>query len=284
MNRILVTGAAGQVGSAIRSIQNGYKYTFFFTDRKELDITDKNAVLKFVKNNKVDIIINCAAYTAVDLAESEKDKCFLINEKAVGYLAEACAQNEGLLVHISSDYVYHCDHNQPMSENSTTKPKGVYATSKLAGEHLALANCPNTIILRTSWVYSYEGKNFVKTIDRLAKNRDHLTVVNDQIGSPTYALDIAKTILELLMISNEKEISGTYNFCNEGFISWYDFAKEIVRYRAYECKVDPVPSSAYPTAAKRPLNSRLDTSKIQGLGIHLSPWLTSLHNCLDKLN
>lgn len=284
MNRILVTGAAGQVGSAIRSIHNGYKCTFFFTDRKELDITDKNAVLKFVKNNKVDIIINCAAYTAVDLAESEKDKCFLINEKAVGYLAEACAQNEGFLVHISSDYVYHCDHNQPMSENSTTKPKGVYATSKLAGEHLALANCPNTIILRTSWVYSYEGKNFVKTIDRLAKNRDHLTVVNDQIGSPTYALDIAKTILELLMISNEKEISGTYNFCNEGFISWYDFAKEIVRYRAYKCKVDPVPSSAYPTAAKRPLNSRLDTSKIQGLGIHLSPWLTSLHNCLDKLN
>ena len=284
MNRILVTGAAGQVGSAMRSIHNEYRYTFFFTDRKELDITDKNAVVEFVKANKIDTIINCAAYTAVDLAESEKDKCFLINEKAVGYLAEACAQNKGLLVHISSDYVYHCDHNQPMSESSATKPKGVYAKSKLAGEHLALANCPSAIILRTSWVYSYEGKNFVKTIDRLAKNRDLLTVVNDQIGSPTYALDIAKTILELLMISNEKEISGTYNFCNEGFISWYDFAKEIVRYRAYKCKVDPVPSSAYPTAAKRPLNSRLDTSKIQGLGIHLSPWLTSLHNCLDKLN
>ncbi len=284
MNRILVTGAAGQVGSAIRSIHNGYKHAFFFTDRKELDITDKNAVSEFVKINKVDTIINCAAYTAVDLAESEKDQCFLINEKAVGYLAEACAQNGGLLVHISSDYVYHCDHNQPMSENSATKPKGVYAASKLAGEHLALANCPNTIILRTSWVYSYEGKNFVKTIDRLAKNRDHLTIVNDQIGSPTYALDIAKTILELLKISNEKEISGTYNFCNEGFISWYDFAKEIVRYRAYQCKVNPVPSSAYPTAAKRPLNSRLDTSKIQGLGIHLTPWVTSLHNCLDILN
>lgn len=281
MKRILVTGAAGQVGSAIRSIHNEYKHTFFFTDRKELDITDKNAVAEFININKIDTIINCAAYTAVDLAESEKDKCFLINEKAVGYLAEACAQNDGLLVHISSDYVYHCDHNQPMSENSATKPKGVYAKSKLAGEHLALANCPNTIILRTSWVYSYEGKNFVKTIDRLAKNRDLLTVVNDQIGSPTYALDIAKTILELLKISNKKEISGTYNFCNEGFISWYDFAKEIVRYRAYQCKVDPVPSSAYPTAAKRPLNSRLDTSKIKGLGIHLTPWLTSLHNCLD---
>lgn len=283
MKNILVTGAAGQLGKAIYSIHQEYDFNFVFTDRNTLDITDEEAVQRFVANKQINIIINCAAYTAVDQAEAEMEQCYLINEKAVGFLAEACAQSGGLFFHISSDYVYHNDSILPMSEMNKTYPQGIYAKSKLAGENLALTLCPKSIILRTSWVYSVEGKNFVKTIDRLAKTKTKLNVVNDQVGSPTYAPDIAKTILEMILLLNSKEVSGIFNFSNEGYISWFDFAKEIVRYQGYPCQVDPVPSSAYPTAAKRPKNSRLDTSKIQELGISLVHWKKSLHTCLQAL-
>lgn len=279
----MVTGAAGQVGQAIHSIHDQYDYSFIFADRHILDITDREAVEQFVQEHDIDIIINCAAYTAVDLAESDSDLCYLINDQAVGFLAGACAQKGGLFFHISSDYVYHPEHDEPLTETDSTNPKGVYAKSKLAGEKRASDCCPQSIILRTSWVYSTTGKNFVKTIDRLGSEKDHLTVVNDQIGSPTYAADIARVILDLIELSNSKDIWGTYNFCNDGYISWFDFASEIIRFRDYPCEVSPVPSSAYPTAASRPNNSRLNTLKIQDLGISLRPWKASLHECLSAL-
>ncbi|GLR19460.1 dTDP-4-dehydrorhamnose reductase [Portibacter lacus] len=276
---ILITGCEGQVGKEFQKIGDS---DFTFVSRETLDITDSDAVQAFLRNSNFTHIINCAAYTAVDKAETEKDLCFQVNAEAVKNLALACEKYNVVLVHISSDYVYHPNNDLPIDEASTCHPKGVYAESKLAGENHIRQIIKRHIILRTSWVYSSFGNNFVKTMLRLGKEKDSLNVVNDQIGSPTYAADIASVILE--MIQNGEKW-GTYNFSNLGFISWAEFAKEIFKQRKLEVIVNEIPTSDYPTPASRPLNSRLIKSKITDkFNVELSYWKTSLKKCLKELD
>lgn len=284
MSNILVTGSQGQVGKAFKNIPKSNEDQWFFTDRKTLDITNRSAVHDFFEDHDIDIIINCAAYTAVDQAQNDVENCYLVNKKAVGNLAEACAKNNGVLVHISTDYVYNPNHNNPISEDELVNPDGAYAQSKFEGEKLALDLNPNTIIIRTSWVYDEQGNNFVNTMLRLGATREELNVVSDQIGSPTYAADIAAVILKILdNTESNQNYSGIYNFSNSGYISWYEFAKEIMSIAKLSCKINPIPSSAYPTPAKRPLNSRLDKSKINStFGIELKSWKESLKTCLKN--
>ena len=277
-----MTGADGQLGNSLKELVFPPEYTLFFTNRKALDITNQEAVDSFFLKNKIDIVINCAAYTAVDLAESNIEACFSINEYAVALLARASAQNNAIFIHISSDYVYHPDHDLPMEETEPTSPKGVYAASKLAGELKALEINPKTIIIRTSWVYAKNGKNFVNTISRIAKERPTISVVNDQIGSPTYAPDLAAALLNVIQKSSTEDCFGIYNFSNDGYISWYDFALAIVKILEISCSVETVGTEFYPTPAKRPLNSRMIKTKFEDtFGIKMTNWQTSLEKCLS---
>lgn len=287
MKYILVTGSNGQVGKAIQNIASNYNFNFIFTDRASLDISNKEQVNRFFNNNTIDYLINCAAYTQVDKAEEEKAKAKAINEDALLYLSEACAEANIPLIHLSSDYVYHPDHNNEMEESEPTCPQGIYAKTKLNGDLIALENHNKSIILRTSWVYAQEGKNFVNTIARLSAERDSLKVVNDQIGSPTYAPDIAATIMQIIEHiesgNDAEKYHGLYHFSNAGFISWYEFAKKIVQLSHNKCVINSCPSSEYPTPAKRPHNSRLSKTKIENtFGIAIKPWQESLRNCLTK--
>lgn len=287
MKKVLVTGSNGQLGRAIHGISVDLPFEFVFASRTQLDISNETEVRDYFEKNHFDIVINCAAYTAVDLAETEIINCNSANIDAVKILAKACSINDSLLIHISSDYVYHPNHDNPISETGETNPKGIYASSKLKGEKIAFDNWAKTIVIRTSWVYSEYGKNFVKTINQLSANRDKLTVVNDQVGSPTYAEDIAYAIFEIiekLNKSGEENFYGIYNFSNDGYISWFDFATEIVRFNQNKCQIIPVATEAYPTPTERPKNSRLDKTKIvSSFKIQLIPWQISLEKCLVKI-
>jgi len=281
---ILVTGSNGQVGSEIKELSSNYSYNFFFTDRSDIDITNKDNIKDFCQTNNINVIINCAAYTAVDKAESDMENADLVNRKAVKKLAIVSSELNIKLIHISTDYVFDGRNFKPYCEEFQTNPQGVYGKTKLEGElELKNINPKNSLIIRTSWVYSYYGNNFVKTMLRLGREKESLGVIFDQIGTPTYALHLAKTILDIIpQIKNEKvEI---VNFSNEGVLSWYDFAKEIMKMAKLPCKINPIESFQYPTPAVRPHFSVLNKAKIKAMfNIEIPYWKDGLDDCLKRL-
>jgi len=284
MPNILVTGSQGQLGSEINVLSKEYGYTFFFTDRQTLDIADKNDIEHFCTKNDINVIINCAAYTAVDKAEEDVINADKINHLAVENLAQIAKEKNISLIHISTDYVFDGTNFKPYVESDTTSPNAVYGSTKLEGEKAMQEIDPShSIIIRTSWVYSSFGNNFVKTMLRLGKEKASLGVIFDQVGTPTYARDLARAILEILpKIENEKvEI---YHYSNEGVLSWYDFAKEIMKMAKLDCVINPIESKAYPTPAKRPHYSLLNKAKIKkDFGIEIPYWKDGLDACLKTL-
>ncbi|MEA1955621.1 MAG: dTDP-4-dehydrorhamnose reductase, partial [Campylobacterota bacterium] len=280
MNNILVTGSNGQLGSEIKELSSKYSHNFFFTNRENLDITNKNKILKFIDENSINSIINCAAYTAVDKAENDKSNANYINNIAVKSLAELAKEKDIKLIHISTDYVFDGTNFKPYNETDKTNPNGIYGSTKLNGEiSLQTINPKNSIIIRTSWVYSSFGNNFVKTMLHLGKEKDELNVIFDQVGTPTYAKDLAKLILDIIpKLKNEN--TEIYNYSNEGVLSWYDFAKEIMKMAKINCKVNPIETKNYPTPAKRPYFSLLNKNKIKNdFNITIPYWKDSLDKC-----
>jgi dTDP-4-dehydrorhamnose reductase len=281
--RILVTGANGQLGKEFRDIEANYpQFEFIFLSREDMPIHHFELVRNFFKGYHPAYLINCAAYTAVDKAEQEKELAFQVNAEAVGVLAAVCKEYDCKFIHISTDYVFDGSSASPYKETDTTGPTGVYGASKLEGEKQAFEFNPDSIVIRTSWVYSSHGKNFVKTMLKLMQDRPAISVVNDQIGSPTYAADLAEAIMEIIVVKNWK--SGIYNYSNTGIISWFDFAKAIANLSESACEVKPMPTTDYPTPAKRPAYSVLDKSKIsEAYGVQIKDWQASLRICLGKL-
>lgn len=281
---ILITGCNGQLGNELQLLEKNYsEHTFFNTDVHELDITNAEAIDKFVSSNNIDIIINCAAYTAVDKAESNKELCQVLNADAPAYLAKAISKRNGWMIQVSTDYVFDGTKNTPYVETDSPCPNSVYGSTKLDGEKAVEQACKNTMIIRTAWLYSSFGNNFVKTMMRLGKEKDELNVIFDQIGTPTYARDLAVAI----MTAVEKGIvPGIYHFSNEGVISWYDFTKAIHRLSGItSCHVRPIHTEEYPTAATRPHYSVLDKTKIKKTyGIEIPYWEDSLAECINILN
>ncbi|WP_172914451.1 dTDP-4-dehydrorhamnose reductase [Capnocytophaga canis] len=276
MKNILVTGANGQLGSEIQNIQGKTK-NYFFTDASDLDITDRQAISDFVKKNNIQIVVNCAAYTNVDKAEEDIQTANLINNIAVGYLAEVCKENNASLIHMSTDYVFGGTKNTPYSETDPTEPLGIYGRTKLEGEK-AIQNADiDYLIIRTSWLYSLSfGNNFVKTIQRLSSERNELKVVFDQVGTPTNARDLAAFIVHIIEkdLCKKREV---YHFSNEGVCSWFDFATEIVRMSGNDCLVKPCLSSEFPSKVKRPSYSVLDKSKLKNdFNYTISHWKEAL--------
>ncbi len=282
---ILVTGSNGQLGSELKLLYNAYpEHHFFFTDIDELDITSKEKVSVFFKVNKIDLIVNAAAYTAVDKAETDRSNAMLINAEAVKILSEVSVENNAFLIHVSTDYVFDGNGKAPYKEDDKLNPQSFYGLTKLQGELLMQTTCSKGIIIRTAWLYSFFGNNFVKTILRVGKERCELKVVNDQIGSPTYAADLAKAILEIVSKIDSIEKVEIFHYSNEGIITWYDFAKTIIEISGINCKVYPVSSAEFPTPVKRPSFSVLDKSKIiSRFGIEVPFWKESLEICLKKL-
>ncbi len=281
---ILVTGANGQLGSEIRRLETKFPaYKFLFTDYDELSITDEKAVEQFFEENRPDFCINCAAYTAVDKAE-EKSELYLVeklNADAVGYLANQCSKYHTKFLHISTDYVFDGLSSTPYTELDVPNPVSVYGATKLKGEKLAIQNT-DAIIIRTSWVYSSFGKNFVKTMMRLMQEKNEVKVVKDQFGTPTYAADLAAVILHI--IKSGKWQSGIFHYSNDGITTWYHFAIAIRNIGKYSCAVNPIPTSSFPTPAKRPAYSVLNKSKISEVYlIQPPPWRDSLVECLKIL-
>lgn len=280
---ILITGCNGQLGNEMQLLEKeNPQHQYFNTDVAQLDITNPEAIEDFVNNNAIDIIVNCAAFTAVDKAESSQDLCHLLNAKAPEYLAAAVAKRGGYLVQVSTDYVFDGTNHTPYTENEATCPNSVYGSTKLEGEKLAMAACTNTMIIRTAWLYSTFGNNFVKTMIRLGKEKSELGVIFDQIGTPTYAGDLAAAIMAAI---NHGIVPGIYHFSNEGVISWYDFTKAIHRIAGItSCHVKPLHTAEYPTPAARPHYSVLDKTKIkQTYGIEIPYWEESLEKCIAKL-
>jgi len=280
---ILVTGANGQLGKELKQIAPTYsQYDFIFLSREDLPIHHFEMVRHYFKTYLPQYLINCAAYTAVDRAEQEKDLAFQVNGEAVGVLAAVCKENNCRLIHISTDYVFDGTGSTPYKEIFPPHPVNTYGASKLEGERQALQFNPDSLIIRTSWVYSEFGKNFVRTMVKLMKEKEEINVVNDQIGSPKYAADLADLIL--LIISSGNWQPGIYHYCNIGIINWFDFAVAIKELNKSNCKVNPISTDQYPTPAKRPAYSVLDATKIQEtFGIHLKVWRDSLSACLLRL-
>jgi dTDP-4-dehydrorhamnose reductase len=284
MKKILVTGANGQLGKELRDLAVQFSaYEFLFLSREDMPIHHFELVRHFFDQFKPDFCINCAAYTAVDKAESENELAKLINTESVDILSAVAAAADCRFLHISTDYVYSGDGSRPYIETDPTGPLSVYGKTKLDGEIAAIKNDPLAVIIRTSWVYSVYGHNFVKTMLRLMKDRPDISVVSDQIGSPTYAADLASCIMHIICSTDWHP--GVYNFSNEGQISWFEFALEIARITASSCVVRPIPTSAYPTPAQRPQYSVMDKHKIcQTYGLDLNNWKESLSKCINELN
>ncbi len=283
MKNILITGSNGQLGNEMRVLsEENREYTCFFTDVAELDICNEQAVMDFVKANDIHVIVNCAAYTAVDKAEENVELCTRLNSDAVGYLAKAAEANGAALVQISTDYVFDGTAHIPYKETEPTCPDSVYGSTKLAGEQNALTFCSRTMIVRTAWLYSTFGNNFVKTMLRLGKERESLGVIFDQIGTPTYARDLARVIFVAI---RQGIVPGIYHFSNEGVCSWYDFTKTIHRMAGIAtCRVKPLHTEEYPTPARRPHYSVLDKSKIKSTyGVEVPYWEDSLQSCMAQL-
>lgn len=283
MKKILVTGANGQLGQCLQKISSQFEeFEFIFTDSETLDITNKEEVNDFFWQNAPDFCINAAAYTAVDLAETDIEKAFLVNADGTENLAEACAENNAQFIHVSTDYVFDGENNLSYTEEDFTNPLGVYGASKLAGDELALEVNPCSVILRTSWVYSEFGKNFVKTMLNLFAAKEELNIVADQFGQPTNANDLAEAIMKI--IKSEKITPGIFNFSNLGRISWFDFAEKIAELSEAKIKLNAIETSQYPTPAKRPKNSVLDLDKIsKTYAIQLKLWEESLEDCVQIL-
>ncbi len=283
---ILVTGANGQLGKEIQTIYDNYsgdKDQFFFTDIDELNVTELKPLNKFVKKNSISVIINCAAYTNVDQAEDEEKIAFLVNELAVKNLTAAALENDVKIIHLSTDYVFNGENYKPYKETDPVNPVSVYGKSKLAGEQKILET-QTGIIIRTSWLYSSFGKNFVKTIEKLAREREELKVVFDQVGSPTYARDLAKTIMKIVFSPLTPECYGIYHFSNEGVCSWYDLAKEIISLQDISCNIEPIESKDFPTKAPRPHYSVLNKSKIKRVfKLDVPHWKDSLQEMMSTL-
>lgn len=280
---ILITGANGQLGNEFREIKKSFpQYHFVFAGRDELDITKADSVNNFFHSSAPFYCINCAAYTAVDKAETETELAYNVNSKATENLAKACKKYNTRFIHVSTDYVFDGTASSPYTEDSKTNPVNVYGKSKLEGEQKAMKANPDTIIIRTAWVYSQFGKNFVKTMLRLMNDKPEIGVVNDQVGSPTYAADIASVIMK--MISSGNWFPGIYHFSNQGIISWFDFATAIKEINGSSCTIKPITTSQYPTPAKRPSYSVLDNHKISTT-YNISPldWKHSLQTCLQRL-
>lgn len=280
---ILITGCNGQLGNEMQLLEAANpQYQFFNTDAKELDITDKDAINSYVDTHAIDVIVNCAAYTAVDKAENDRQQATALNAEAPAYLAAAMSRRGGALIQISTDYVFDGTHHEPYVETDTPCPDSVYGSTKLAGEIAAQHICPRTMIIRTAWLYSTFGNNFVKTMIRLGREKNELGVIFDQIGSPTYAADLAALIMTAI---NKGIVPGVYHFSNEGVISWYDFTKAIHRIAGIkDCHVRPIHTEEYPTPAKRPHYSVLDKTKVkQTFGIEVPYWEDSLEDCIKKL-
>ncbi len=282
---ILVTGANGQVGMELRALSGKYPAcNFFFAGRNELPITNLAAIENYFSKHALTHCINCAAYTAVDKAESEKELAYETNAVAAAHLAAVCRKNKVTFIHFSTDYVFDGNGSVPYNESDQTGPQAVYGYSKLEGENAVLKNNDEAIIIRTSWVYSSFGKNFVKTMLKLMSEKESIGVVNDQLGCPTYAADLAEAVLKIIS-ENNRPAAGIYNYCNEGITSWYEFAMAIKNISGSKCMVNPITTNDYPTPAKRPHYSVLDTTKIKET-FHLSipGWKQSLEKCLKLLN
>ncbi|MEA1916536.1 MAG: dTDP-4-dehydrorhamnose reductase [Campylobacterota bacterium] len=284
MNNILVTGSNGQLGSEIRALHVEYSDSFFFSDRDELDITCKDSINSFIEKNRINVIVNCAAYTAVDSAEEDRDSAYAVNSNAVKNLAQIAKDKEIKLLHVSTDYVFDGKNYKPYIESDETAPNGVYGASKLEGEMaMQSINPKHSIIIRTSWVYSSFGANFVKTMLKLGKDRDELGVIYDQVGTPTYARDLARAILDIVPKINSSKVE-IYHYSNEGVLSWYDFAKEIMKMSSTTCKVNPIETYQYPTPATRPYYSLLNKAKVKKeFDIEIPYWKDSLSDCLKIL-
>ena len=284
MLNILVTGANGQLGSEIKELSSLYLHNFFFTCKDNLDITNAQAIEAFILKNMITAIINCAAYTAVDKAESDQENADKINHQAVKHLATIAKENNIKLIHISTDYVFDGTHHQPYIETHVANPQSVYGKTKLDAENtMKEINPKNSIIIRTSWLYSSYGHNFVKTMLRLGKEKESLGVVYDQIGTPTYAKDLVKVILDIIPRIQNSAVE-IYHYSNEGVLSWYDFAKEIMKMTKLTCKVNPIETSQYPTPAKRPHYSLFNKSKIKiDYNLEIPYWKDSLDACLRKM-
>jgi len=279
---ILVTGGNGQLGSEIRQ-RSTAEHHWFFTDSNDLDITNCDAVEQFFTQNSINLCLNCAAYTAVDQAEELKEICEKVNVDGVVYLAQACSKNNAVLVHISTDYVFDGTHFQPYQEDDAISPVNFYGETKAKSEEKALSLNSKTFIIRTSWVYSKYGKNFVKTMQKLGNERDCLNVIFDQIGTPTYAGDLADAILAIT-IAKERTEYGIYHFSNQGVTSWYDFAKAIFELSEISCELKPIETKDYPTTAKRPYYSLLNKAKFVSVFNYTIPyWRDSLKTCLAEM-
>ena len=283
MKNILITGANGQLGNEMRVLSaENPEYAYFFTDVAELDICNEQAILDFVKANQINVIVNCAAYTAVDKAEENVELCTRLNADAVGYLAKAAETHGAEFIQVSTDYVFDGTSHIPYQETETTCPNSVYGHTKLAGEQNALTLCSRSMVIRTAWLYSTFGNNFVKTMIRLGKERENLGVIFDQVGTPTYARDLARAIFTAI---RQGVVPGIYHFSNEGVCSWYDFTKAIHRLAGITtCHVKPLHTEEYPTPAKRPHYSVLDKTKIKNTYyIEIPYWMDSLQSCIAEL-
>jgi len=283
--KILITGSNGQLGSEFRSVENKYRnYQFTFTDIEELDLTDFKAVHLFFEENTFDYCVNCAGYTAVDKAEDEPNKVFLLNADAIENLAKECTRNKVRLIHISTDYVFDGNATRPYQEDDPVSPESVYGLSKLKGEEAVLKYSSNAIIIRTAWLCSRFGKNFVKTILRLGSEKNELNVVDDQLGSPTFTHDLANAILKITNSFENRNTNGIYHYSSEGTISWFIFAKAIIEIAGLKCEIKPVNTSEYPTKAKRPIYSVLDKGKIKNaFGLIIPDWKSSLSKLIQDL-
>lgn len=284
MLNILVTGASGQLGSEIKSLSSEFPAYYFFAERSDLDISDKEALNNYIQKHAIDTVINCAAYTAVDKAESDEVNADNINHLAVRHMAEIAKERGIKLIHISTDYVFDGTGYKPYNEDDAVGPNGVYGKTKLDGEKaLQNVNPKNSIIIRTSWVYSSFGANFVKTMLRLGKERESLSVIFDQVGTPTYAGDLAKAILQIIPVL-ENESVEVYHYSNEGVTSWYDFAMAIFELSGVACQVNAIETKAYPTPAARPHYSLLNKSKIkETFNIAIPYWKDSLQLCVQRI-
>ena len=284
MKHILVTGCNGQLGNEIQAIasKSDEESQFFFTDVNELDITDRKAVYNYIEQNHISIVVNCAAFTAVDKAENEAELCDLLNHIAPGYLAEAVASVGGTMIQVSTDYVFDGTSCIPYKEEDSTNPQTVYGRTKLAGEESVIRSCPGSMVIRTAWLYSTYGNNFVKTMIRLGKERDTIGVIFDQIGTPTYAHDLARAIMTVI---DKGIVPGVYHFTNEGVCSWFDFTRAIHQYKGIDnCTVSPIHTEDYPTPAQRPHYSVLDKTKFKNTyNFAIRWWEDALKECIKEL-
>lgn len=284
MKKILVTGANGQLGQCIQKIAPDFedRFEFIFADSQALDITDADSVSDYFYDHKPHFCINAAAYTAVDLAETESEKAFGVNAEGIKNLAEICAEYKTVLIHVSTDYVFNGDTQISYSEDSFTDPQGVYGASKLAGEELALAANPKTVVIRTSWLYSEFSNNFVKTMLNLFRQRPELGIVNDQFGQPTNANDLAEAILKI--IGTEPKVYGVFHFSNYPETTWFDFAEKIAEFAKSPVKLNPITTEQFPTPVKRPVRSTMALDKIEETyGIEPEHWENSLQDCIEIL-